>query len=153
MLTKLALIACVLTSTSTLAFASDILVTKTNSSGFIIPIFGRDESCRIYRDKVVIERRFGIVDDNGFSTTETFNFNVSSGIDAILAKASEAEIKQTPNMICDMPSTVISAHQKNDDAPFVLYRTGACGIPTVYREGPAAKMLIDLVNHYCELTH
>lgn len=128
-----------------------LLVEKANYPGFTINHFSRYEFCRIYDDKVVIERKFGEESDMSFTTSETIKFNVSKGIQIALDKSAAENEQKSENMTCDAPTTVVTAYK--DGAPFVLYSTGGCGNPLITRQGFATRMLRDLVDKYCEKTN
>jgi hypothetical protein len=130
------------------ALAADALLIKTSSPGFVMPDWVRTETCKVYQDKVVIERSFGLVNEQGFATTETINVTISDGITAILARAAEEKVKETRNMICDLPGLNVAAVENGKE--FVLFSSGGCGSPRKEREGSATRMLMDLLGHYCK---
>ncbi len=131
---------------------SQALVEKTNTSGFTMPADVRTEICAIYPSYVKITNRYGGYTDMRFETTQILWVNVSEGIEGVLAAASSANLSESDNFICDAPATTIKA-RNSQGQDFVLFASGGCGSVRQSRDGGAARMLLDLINRYCPVTH
>lgn len=157
MKTKIAaLIFTSLCASSSFALSMAPVVTKVNASGYTMAEYARYERCEVYMDKVVIHRTFGASEDIGFTLTETTPITLSPSVLNIVDKADKEELEETPNNLCDGPGSVISAARvlPNDAVKrVVIFSTGGCGSPSQVRQGPAARMLSDLVATYCPNTH
>lgn len=136
------------------AFAADPLVVKSNYPGYVHPAWLRTETCEIFADRVVITRRFGALDDGSFTTSESRAVTVSDGIEQVIANAAGETLGETPNGLCDGPSTQVSARRAGERGEeLVLFNTGGCGSPRQERDGVFTKMLRDLVDVYCPKTN
>lgn len=142
----------VLASVASAAFAKEPLIVKTNNSGYVHPDWVRSEKCEIFTDKVVLTRGFGGLDTGRFVATEERVVNITSGIEQVVINAVAETLNEKPNGLCDGPSTRVTARQATgEDA--VLFATGGCGSPQQTRDGAYSKMLQDLVDLYCPVTH
>ena len=141
-----------LTFASTLVAEPDLpLLTKSNYTGYVPQEWVALETCRIYEDRVEIEHRYGAQVEWSFVTLETREIRISSSVKKAIQAALSAELTETPNGLCDGPSTSIYVPEETDNG--VLFQTGGCGQPKVEREGAAANHLIHLATRFCSLTH
>lgn len=142
---------CFLTlATQALALAPTPIIRKSNYTGFTAPEFTRFEQCEVYVDKVVITKQFGstkIIETRALQT---------SGLHELVTAAKAEPVKETPNFLCDGPSTTIDAfeNQANDQVERVeLFSTGGCGSPSRNREGNQAETLRNIMALYCPTTY
>jgi len=135
-----------------LAVAQDLaLVTKTNNTGFVMPEYARTEICEVFRNKVVITKKFGIFSENSFTSKEVRRINLSPSIKNTLQVAATEPLLESGNFLCDAPSTSIASNVAGEK--IILFSSGGCGSPRLERQGGAAQMLKDLVAAYCPVTH
>jgi len=134
----------------TVSVSADLVVTKHNGGGFVPPEWARYEKCEVHTDKVVITRNYGVERSVGFKYTETRAIQLSDPVKNVLKKAKTEPVKTKPNFLCDGPSTTILS--QDGTATVTLYNTGGCGTPSEERNGPASKMLRDLVDSFCPKT-
>jgi hypothetical protein len=127
------------------------LVAKYNSTGYVHPDYARHEACELFTDRVVITRSYGGRD--GVATVETHPITLSGDFGAILRQASNESLEESPNGLCDGPSTYIEARIPGAAQAFVIFQTGGCGSPTVERSGGSSWILRDLIDQYCPVTH
>ncbi len=124
------------------------LVTKVSGGGHMMPEYGGTIRCDVYQNKVVITNVNGFSGPTAFTTVEERKFSVSNDLKAVIEAAKSAEVKITPNYLCDGPTTSITAGENVN-----LYFTGACGSPRRERQGLASQKLINLVNQFCPKTY
>lgn len=125
------------------------LVTKSNSSGFTMEEWSRQETCEVYMNKVVIMKRYG--GSKGFTLTETRAITLSSGIQNAVKLAAAEKLEEKDNGLCDGPSTVIYTGER--ESAQILFSTGGCGSPRRNRSGPFSEALRNLASTYCPLTY
>ena len=134
------------------AFAAQPLITKTNGTGNVPMEYYRSEICEVYFDKVIIKKTSGYESNGiGFNFIGERNIKLSSGILSVIKRATKEKIEETDNYICDLPATFISSN--HGKKKFTLFSSGGCGSPQKERVGPASRMLVELVDTYCEKTH
>lgn len=129
------------------AFAEAPLVEKSSGSGFVPPQWRRSERCRLFANRVEIERSFGDAVVSEVRTLQTKN------LPALLKAAALENVEETPNLMCDGPSTYVSFAGMAGADRGVLYSTGGCGSPTQRRVGPASLGLVGIIDAYCPTTH
>lgn len=144
------LIAIVFAVSSVSAFADQVIVTKSNHTGFTAPQYARNETCTVYTDRVVVTKYLGR-DANGVKLEETTPIELSGNIEGLLAAAADEKVEQKDNGLCDGPSTLIAAG--NVEHAAVLFATGGCGNKGSERVGPASRILVELVDRYCPTTY
>lgn len=145
-----------LAASPALASYNGPLVVKSSYPGFVPPEWVRTETCEVYRNKVVVKHGYGASNDLSAQVTETRPLTIDGNLFGIIAQAAAAELKETPNGLCDGPGTGVVAKQINPNdsvSDVVLFSTGGCGSPRKERQGSAARMLRDLVDQYCPKTH
>lgn len=124
------------------------LVTKVSGGGHMMPEYAGTIRCDVYPNKVVITNVNGFSGPTAFTMVEERKISLSSDLKAVIEAAKAAKIVETPNMLCDGPTTSIVA---GEDVG--LYFTGACGSPKRVRQGLAAQKLVNLVGQFCPLTY
>ncbi len=130
---------------STASLADPILV-KINYPGYQPPETIRSERCEVHSDKVVIVKNYGF----SFQTVEERAIAIKGDLNSVLAKSLLEPSEKTPGMICDVPSTRITAVSEGKE--FTLFLTAGCGSEGIKREGYFTGMLVDLVDTYCPKT-
>ncbi len=121
------------------------IVTKTNSSGFTMADFIRNETCELYADRVVITKSYGL----DHTITETRMIDLAGDIMALLQEAADDELTQSPNFLCDAPGTLITAGEGRLPEAITLFSSGGCGQMKEKREGGASARLKDMILTYC----
>jgi hypothetical protein len=130
--------------------AEEPIVTKHNQTGFTTALGRREEVCSVYRDRVVILRRFG-TGPGSFEQRERQPITVSRGVVEAARRALAEDVESTPNPTCDGPITrTVLGPLESDE---ILFHTGGCGSDRQERQGPHSEALRDLVDTYCPLTH
>ncbi len=122
------------------------LLVKINSPGYVPDDYFFKETCKLYRDRVEIEYQF-----SGKTITENRHILGNTSLEAVVSKAKQEELTETPNLICDLPSTKIYGLDSSG-AEVLLYATGSCGTPKQERAGGAAFTLMSLIGKYCPET-
>lgn len=126
------------------------LLVKSNFPGYVPEDYWFEETCKLFKDKVDIEYRV-----SGQIIRESRRISGTSMIQKLLKKAQQETLSESPNMICDGPSTSIYGLEKisSGERKILLYETGGCGSPKQVREGGAAFILSTLIGKYCSVTH
>lgn len=138
------------------AFASNIepVLVKTSFSGFVAPMWVREETCELYRDGLIVSRSYGA--DVSAKTKEARPVILSGKVDELIQKASMEQLVAKQNNVCDGPSTKTYAVLKGangEKTEVVLFRTGGCGSHRLERNEGASKILRDIIDSYCPQTH
>lgn len=134
------------------AFAANSVpvIEKWSGGGFVPLEHRRFEHCQVFVDKVVIERGFA-----GVQTREERNVQISGDLAAMIQRASQEAVEEQPGMICDAPSTSVTARltleRTEDDV--TLFISGGCGSARRERTGAASRALRNLIDEYCPTTH
>ena len=156
---SLALLACFslvysLTASAETAAAPRPLIVKSNSSGYVMPEYRRDERCEVYEHSVVIKKVFGMRGDEALTVTREIPISISTNNRTVLLQAATEKVEEKPNGLCDGPATSITAFDAHSSSKegFVLFQTGGCGSPRQMRTGPSSDALRDIVNTYCPET-
>jgi hypothetical protein len=138
---------------STCAFAADsgVLITKSSGGGFVMPEYAGGETCEVYANKVKITHTLGYGSPTSLQLVEERNITLTGDVKLIIEKAKAEQITETPNSLCDGPSTYIAAGEGND--PLQLFSTGGCGSPQRQRNGVFSEKLRTIVNLYCPQTY
>jgi hypothetical protein len=135
-----------------LAFsAPQALVIKSNATGFTLPEYTRFETCEVFSQQVVITQRFGSTEDLSFTKREVRPIRLDKGFQKVLEAAATEELLKNDNFLCDAPSTTVQI--RGEPEALVLFSSGGCGSPRLERQGPAARMLRELMDQYCPITH
>ena len=126
------------------------LLIKSNAPGYVPEDYWFEETCKLYKDRVDIEYRL-----SGQILKESRKISGTSVIPKLLQRAQQEKLSETPNLICDAPSTSIYGIAKTSAAEtkIQLYETGGCGSPKRVRLGGAAFLLTTLIGKYCSVTH
>ena len=119
------------------------LIQKTNSPGFTLLHLLRSETCQLFKNRVVITRTFA----NEYTITETRQVKVTGDVAGLGVTAGTEAVTASQNFICDLPSTEIRA------GATVLYTSGGCGEMKQEVLGESAKILRDMIDTYCPVTH
>jgi len=131
---------------------SSPLLSKSNQPGFVRGEDVRSELCDLYSNKLVITRRYGAEAAESFTSIEERAISVDDGIKSAIERALAETLKESPNGLCDGPSTDVIARKLNPVTEVVLFDTGGCGSPGKERMGPASRMLRDLIDQFCPKT-
>jgi hypothetical protein len=124
-------------------------IVKRNATGYVTPESSREEVCEVYSDHVLITRTYG----DHLVQKENRPVHISNLKEAILGAFNET-VSSTPATMCDGPTTVTSAEILGLSTPtIVLFQTGECGQPRLFREGPESQNLRDIVDSFCPVTH
>lgn len=133
----------VLLAMSGSVFASEkALITKVKYPGFVHPDFAVIVSCEVFLNHVSITKTFGN-GDSRVVLTEAKNINIAGNIEKLISAAAADKIQETPNNLCDAPSTATMIGSE------VLFSSGGCGSPQKERQGGAAYLLRSMVDGYC----
>jgi len=135
------------------AFAADSkpLITKSSGGGFMMPEYAGFERCEVYADRVELTGGYGFSVPTALQTQETRQFKITGDIALVIKKATEEQVTEKPNSLCDGPSTGIYAHL--DGQEVLLYSTGGCGSPEKSRNGGNSNKLKQIVNQFCPKTY
>jgi hypothetical protein len=135
-----------------LAFsAPQALITKSNATGFTLPEYTRFETCEVFSHHIVITQRFGSSEELGFTKREMRPIRLDKGFQKVLDRAASEELVTNDNFLCDAPSTTVQF--RGEPEAQVLFASGGCGSPRLERQGPAARMLRELIDQYCPTTN
>jgi hypothetical protein len=125
------------------------LITKISTTGANTkPEFSKSQKCEVFDDHVVITNSYGLADGSMVSTTREQSFTHSDGWQNLLIAAAQDSFTSTPLADCGYPETVVSLEDGT-----VLYDTGTCERPHIYRSGGATSSVLDFVNAYCPRTY
>jgi hypothetical protein len=127
------------------------IVTKVSGGGFTPPEWQNYERCELYQNKVVVTHSYG---SGALIKTETRKLSLSGSMTllAVAERASGETLNSQDNMMCDAPSTSVTAVKvlpTDATEEFTLFTTGGCGSPRLDREGAYSHMLKDLIAQYC----
>lgn len=120
------------------------LLIQINSPGYVPEDYFFKETCKMYRDRVDIEYNLA-----GKLITETRRISGDTSLEELISRAKQEDITETPNLICDLPSTKIFGFDSTG-AEVLLYSTGSCGTAKRERNGGAAFILTTLIGKYCQ---
>ena len=124
-------------------------IMKVNSTGFVTPEARRVETCEVYSDHVLITRTFG----NHLVQKENHPVQISSLQETILEALNEP-VSSALSTVCDGPTTTTTAEILGSSLPtVVLFESGRCGRPRLFREGGQSENLRDLVDTFCPVTY
>lgn len=139
---------------SALATEMGPVLVKSSYTGFVAPMWAREETCELYRDGLIVSRSFGA--DLAAKTKEARPVILSGKVDELIQKASMEQLVAKQNNVCDGPSTKTYAVLKGangEKTEVVLFRTGGCGSHRLERNEGASKILRDIIDSYCPQTH
>lgn len=122
------------------------LITKSSGGGYMMAEVAGGETCNIYQNQVQIIHRLGMHVPTALVVNETRAASVSGNIELVIANAANEKVEQKPNMMCDGPSTTITA------GDLLLYSTGGCGSPKQERMGVNSSKLREIAGYYCPRT-
>ncbi|MFM8314710.1 MAG: hypothetical protein ACKOA8_10525 [Deltaproteobacteria bacterium] len=123
------------------------IVTKSTGSGFVMPSYQRFEMCKVFPNRVEITRRYGFTQTEQAILVEARTIPLQAHFNKLLSAVASEEIKLGNPAPCDIPTTTIEA-----SGGLKLFFTGACGSKREERQGPASKMLMEIVGLYCPQT-
>jgi hypothetical protein len=136
---------------SSVAHAVELpILVKTNESGYVPDEYMLKETCRVFSDRVEIERRLSTA-----VITESRPITGGASLMDLVVKASKETLSAQDNQICDLPSTRIVAFTNGvgADHQVLLFETGGCGAPKQIREGGSAHLLREFIAGYCPKTN
>ncbi len=130
--------------------AEQPIIVKTNESGYVPDEYILRETCRVFSDRVEIERRLGTAVVN-----EVRSITGGASLLDLVTKASREALSTEDNQICDLPTTRILGYPAGSGAggQILLFETGGCGEPKKTREGGSAYLLREFINGYCPKTN
>jgi hypothetical protein len=135
-----------LTSSWTWAQGEPFLV-KVNGGGYIPEEWARSEKCEIYLDKAVLTLSFG----KEVRLAREYALNFEGSIQKVLKMATREQVFETPNNICDAPTT--HAYGVTEAGPFTIFSSGGCGEKKRRRQGPNSQTLYDIFSQICPKFH
>ena len=138
---------------SVFAFADNgPLVVKSNSPGYALANMARSETCELFKDKIVIQRQYGLGNPDEIKIKQELPLVLDGDIELLIEHAAAENEIRRPNNFCDAPETNMSAFAHKTKV-VVLFATGGCGMDHVERIGPASRALRDMVDKYCPEYH
>ena len=137
----------VLLAPTPMAVATQPIFIKRDWSGYVLPEWVRHRTCEGSSEKVVITTTYGANEDLKYNTTEEIKVATSPSISNVLRRAATEPVTETPNMICDLPGSNIILFVGGDE--ITLLASGGCGDPKKERNGPASRMLLEMIIGYC----
>ena len=136
--------------TLNVAFAGEILLTKSSHSGFVMRDYAGFEKCEIVTTstkdeyKIIKKIRRGIMSSN-----QEFTIHIEGLKGAIKRAATETQQIDRAT-ICDNPTTTVKINNQGTEK--YLYSTGSCGSESVKTQGPYSMHLMELIGDYCKTT-
>jgi hypothetical protein len=133
---------------SSAAFAATPILTKTSSSGSSAAReFMKTQSCALYQNKVTLTNTYGLADGSTTTVTQDIALSLQSNFMNLVNQAKADRITTRPNDTCGFASSNVSLGDGT-----VVFDSGGCGNPHVYREGGASSALMELITSYCTKT-
>jgi hypothetical protein len=131
------------------------LIEKSSGGGYMPPEYMRSEQCKVFADRIVREKSFGVDANRLITLHEEFPIKLSGDLTLMISLAEKEPEKRGNDQICDAPTTQIVVHQVNakaGDPGFVVFSSAGCGSPSIKREGPHSAALTEIVDMYCPQT-
>lgn len=133
--------------------AADLpLLVKFSGTGFVPRNWARTEKCEIFANHVVVTKTYGEA-----VVSYELPFSSDEALVDMIQLASQEQIEEVDNGLCDGPATYIKANifaeEHAEMTDLVLYATGGCGSPRKMRQGPYTNALIDLTATFCPTIH
>lgn len=143
--------AVLMTSFSVFADDNPVLV-KTSGGGYMHPAYQSYETCRVFKDKILIEKHFGSAQiGNDVVMTQVVPVSFQGNLENMIVLAQSEPLQKTENGMCDGPATVIMANLAQESV--TLYSTGGCGTDKEDRSGPNSSHLKKIIDAYCLKTY
>lgn len=133
-----------------MAAPSKALISKHSGGGFMAPEYAGFERCEVFADKVVLTHQYGMQQATALTLTEERKVALTGDVKKVIELAKAEAVEEKENMLCDGPSTSITAGGEAD--PVLLFTTGGCGSPRKQRNGVYSNKLRSIADIYCPNT-